>query len=193
MQTNCGPACHTCDLLEIEKRCPMDRDIIGPDVWSTGDLDKMFRRITSEPYTSKYGVNVLSSPETNDGGPWVVTMDNFVSDEEAKRLIALGHVEGYERSTDIGDIQPDGTADSVVSKGRTSSNAWCSNECIEDELVKVVNSRISNMTQIPELNSEDLQLLKYGPGQHYNTHHDYIEFETDRQNGVRIITVYLYL
>jgi len=123
----------------------------------------------------------------------VLTLDNFITDEEADRLIELGDVEGYERSMDVGDIQLDGTASDVVSAGRTSSNAWCSNECLEDELVKGVNKRISSMTQIPEVNSEDLQLLRYGVGQKYEIHHDYIDFDLDRQNGVRLITVYLYL
>lgn len=180
-------------MLSIEKRCPMDRETIGPDVWSPGDLDKMFRRISSEPYKSKYDVKILSSPDNEESGPWVLTMENFVSDEEAERLIELGSIEGYERSMDIGEMQPDGNAGSVVSKDRTSTNAWCSNECIKDELVVGVNTRMSNMTEIPMLNSEDLQLLRYKPGQKYTTHHDYIDFEIDRQGGVRIITVYLYL
>lgn len=192
MEMKCGPACRTCHLLKLQNRCPMDRPTIGPDVWGPGDVDKMFRRLSSqEPYISKYNATVLSSPES--GGPWVLTLDNFITDEEADRLIELGDVEGYERSMDVGDIQLDGTASDVVSAGRTSSNAWCSNECLEDELVKGVNKRISSMTQIPEVNSEDLQLLRYGVGQKYEIHHDYIDFDLDRQNGVRLITVYLYL
>lgn len=194
MKVECGPACFSCDMLSIEKRCPMDRETIGPDVWGPGDLEKMFRRLSSEePYISKYNVTVLSSPDNEDAGPWVLTLDNFVTDDEAERLISLGAVEGYERSTDIGAMKPDGTTGSVVSNGRTSTNAWCSNECLEDEMVQMVNQRISNMTGIPEENSEDLQLLRYEVGQKYNTHHDYIEYETDRQGGVRLITVYLYL
>jgi prolyl 4-hydroxylase len=193
MKLSCGPACFSCDMLSIEKRCPMDREIIGPDVWSPGDLDKVFRKLSSEPYKSKYDVKVLSSPDNIDRGPWVLTMENFVGEDEANRLIELGSVEGYERSTDVGEMQPDGNTDNVVSKDRTSWNAWCSNECIEDKVVEAVSSRISNMTEIPILNSEDLQLLRYGPGQLYVTHHDYIEYEIDRQGGVRIITVYLYL
>ena len=193
MKLNCGPACFSCDMLSIEKRCPMDREIIGPDVWLAGDLDKMFRKLTSEPYTSKYDVKVHSSPDKEEKGPWVITMDNFVSNEEADRLIELGSVEGYERSMDIGEVKLDGSADSIVSKGRTSTNAWCSKECKEEKVVKAVNNRISNMTGIPLVNSEDLQLLRYEPGQFYEAHHDYIEFEVDRQGGVRILTVYLYL
>jgi prolyl 4-hydroxylase len=101
MKLSCGPACFSCDMLSIEKRCPMDREIIGPDVWSPGDLDKVFRKLSSEPYKSKYDVKVLSSPDNIDRGPWVLTMENFVGEDEANRLIELGSVEGYERSTDV--------------------------------------------------------------------------------------------
>ncbi|MGK3749828.1 MAG: prolyl 4-hydroxylase [Bacillariaceae sp.] len=165
MMTNCGPACQTCEQMSINTRCPMDRDLIGPDIWSAGDLNKMFERITAEPFLSQYDVKILSSPDTYEGGPWVITMDNFVNDEEADRLIELGSIEGYVRSTDVGPMKPDGSTEEIVSTGRTSTNAWCSNDCIKDEFVKAVTGRISNMTQFPELNSEDLQLLRYEPGQ----------------------------
>lgn len=193
MKTSCAPACFSCDMLSLERRCPMDRETIGPDVWSPGDLDKMFRKISSEPYKSEYDVKVLSSPDEKDGGPWALTIENFVTDEEADRLIELGSIEGYGRSMDLGEVKPDGMSTNVVSRRRTSWNAWCSNDCIEDKMVKAINSRICNLTGIPEANSEDLQLLRYEPGQYYKIHHDYIEFEIDRQGGPRLITVYLYL
>mmetsp|Transcript_50312 Transcript_50312/g.56216 ORF Transcript_50312/g.56216 Transcript_50312/m.56216 type:complete len:461 (+) Transcript_50312:20-1402(+) len=193
MATRCGPACMACENLDINTRCPLNRDIIGPDVWMAGDLDKMFRRITTEPFLSRYDIHILSSPETNDGGPWVITIDNFVNDEEVERLIEMGSVEGYERSTDVGPMRLDGSTEEIVSTGRTSTNAWCSSKCIKDEFVKAVNDRISSTTQFPEVNSEDLQLLRYEPGQMYERHHDFIEYEVDRQGGVRLLTLYLYL
>jgi len=193
MQLKCGPACLSCDMLSIEKRCPMDRETIGPDVWSPGDLNKMFHRLTSEPYKSKYEVNILSSPEGDDPGPWVLTMENFLNDAEAERLIELGGISGYERSSGVGELEADGVAKEIVTKIRTSWNTWCSEDCLEDETVEAVNKRISDVTQIPLKNSEDLQLLRYYPGQFYKSHHDYIDYEVNRQGGVRLITVYLYL
>lgn len=99
MKIKCGPACLSCDYLSIEGRCPIDKD--APKAWEEGDLNKMFERLTSEPYLTKHSVEILSSPNTT-GGPWVITMDDVISEEEAKRLIELGSVEGYERSTDVG-------------------------------------------------------------------------------------------
>jgi prolyl 4-hydroxylase len=126
-------------------------------------------------------------------GPWVATLDNFVSAEEAEHLIQLGHDEGYTRSSDVGKMKFDGTFESNVNDGRTSKNAWCQFECYNDTIAKQVISKITNITFLPEENSEFLQLLKYEEGEYYRTHHDYIEFQRDRQPGVRILTIFLYL
>jgi len=101
----------------------------------------------------------------------------------------------YERSEDVGKLLPDGSFDSVQSIGRTSENAWCAhrNKCRNDTLVQLVHDRIAKVTGIPEVNSEDFQLLKYEPGQFYRTHHDYIEHQKDRRSGPRILTFFLYL
>jgi prolyl 4-hydroxylase len=87
----------------------------------------------------------------------------------------------------------DGTYDSYQNNGRTSTNAWCLEECYDDALTKNVLTKIENLTGIPDANSEYLQLLKYEVGQFYNTHHDYINFHLERAQGVRILTVFLYL
>jgi len=44
--------------------------------------------VTSEPYLSKYSVEILSSP--SKGGPWVVQFDNILTETEANHLIELG-------------------------------------------------------------------------------------------------------
>ena len=102
---------------------------------------------------------------------------------------------GYERSEDVGRLQADGSYDSVQSTGRTSENAWCShrNNCRTDPIVEKVHERIAKVTGIPKEHSEDLQLLKYTPGQFYRQHHDYIEHQRDRRCGPRVLTFFLYL
>ena len=37
------------------------------------------------------------------------------------------------------------------------------------------------------------QMLRYEEGEYYQTHHDYIPHQKQRQSGVRILTVYMYL
>jgi prolyl 4-hydroxylase len=177
MKKDCAPACKSCDYLSIEVRCPLDPD--APNAWSAGDLNAMFVRLSSEPYLSMYEAKVLSSPDTT-GGPWVITMENVVTAEEAEHLIELGSIEGYERSGDVGKLKPDGTFDAHINSGRTSTNAWCEHECYKNETALAVMARLSNITGIIETNSEFLQLLRYEEGQHYQVHHDYIAHDMKR-------------
>lgn len=193
MDKVCAPVCQRCEALTIEGRCPIDPD--APQAWGPGDLNKMFERLTSEPYKSKYSVEILSSPSENDDddGPWIITMDDVITEMEAQRLIELGHERGYERSQDVGRAKADGTHEKYVNDGRTSTNAWCNEECMDDPYAISVMDRLTEITGIPKLNSEHLQLLKYEVGQSYVIHHDYVAHHITKQGGVRILTVFLYL
>jgi len=190
MKQNCAPACQSCEYLSIRYRCPIDPN--APKAWKEGDLNKMFEKLTQEPYLSQYSVEILSSPTITDG-PWVITIDDVVSAEEAETLIELGKEKGFERSETVGLKQANGSHGSRVASGRTSSNTWCQEKCYNNTKATNVIQRLSNLTGIDEMNSEYLQLLQYEPGQFYSTHHDYIDYHTQRQSGVRILTMYLYL
>jgi prolyl 4-hydroxylase len=86
-----------------------------------------------------------------------------------------------------------GSYDKKVNTGRTSTNAWCQNDCEADPHTAAVIQRMEDITGIPSPNFEFLQLLKYEVGQYYQQHHDYIEFHTERKQGVRTLTIFLYL
>jgi prolyl 4-hydroxylase len=176
-------------MLHIDNRCPIDPDAV--DTWShAGHLTKTFERIVTDPAFEQYEPTILSQPPE---GPWMIQMENFLSDEEAERLIELGYQQSYERSADVGKKQADGTYSQKVNGGRTSKNAWCIKECYEDPMARLVSERIENVTGIPETNSENLQLLRYEEGEFYNTHNDFIPYQIDRQCGARILTFYMYL
>ena len=76
-------------------------------------------RLTSNTEPQHYEPKVLSRPSYKDGdseetadyqlGPWVVVLDNFLSDKECERLIELATMEGYNRSNDVGEKRDDGT------------------------------------------------------------------------------------
>lgn len=141
----------------------------------------MFERIVHEPrYQTQYNITALSrpdvaqsnvsSPDPQPNQPWVVMLDNFLSVDEANRLIALGSAIGYERSTDVGVVQTDGSFEKRVSTSRTSTNAWCNtDECESDPTVQSLHRRIEELTNIPSTHSEAFQLLQYEPGQFYGT------------------------
>ena len=102
-----------------------------------------------------------------------MNLPSIPSDEECDRLIELGAAQGYERSTEYdNDTNVDGSAKFVEAEGRTSTNAFCHEECHDDPHVVSVVERIAEMTGIPSDNYESLQLVRYEEGQFYEQHHD---------------------
>lgn len=111
--------------------------------------------------------NVVLKPETDVDAPWVVVLDDFLTEAECETLIALGHDRGYELSKDVGLKKFDGSYDSKQSSGRTSHNTWCLEECYQNATTQTVLSKIENLTGIPDRNAEYLQLLRYEESQFY--------------------------
>jgi prolyl 4-hydroxylase len=216
MLVNCSPSCFSCHKISFEERCP-PRDENLPPALLPNELNTMFERIvTTAPGNSTdamqlasqrrelgadgspiYTVTVHSRPSEikEENGPWIITFDNFLTDQECDTLIELGYKAGYERSRDVGARKKDGTFDSYESTSRTSTNAWCSekNGCKNDATVQKILQRLSLVTGIDSDNYEDFQLLKYEEGQFYRAHHDYIPHQRKRQPGPRILTFFLYL
>lgn len=144
------------------------------NVWEPGSLDKMFEAITTDPYyKQQYDINVILKPgmkiASSLGAPWVVAVDNFLTDAECDTLIRLGGDQGYQQSKDVGAKKFDGTYDANLSPGRTSTNAWCLDACFDDPVSKSVIHKLENITGISDAHAEYLQLLKYEVGQFYGT------------------------
>merc|ERR1719273_2509881 len=90
-------------------------------------------------------------------------------------------------------MKADGSAEYDIDDSRTSENAWCGDKCNDDPLASAVINRMSEVTGIPTANQEYIQILRYKPGQYYEKHHDYIEYQVERPTGPRILTFFLYL
>lgn len=176
MEERCAPFCESCEIFHVQARCPMDRN--AKHAWYPGDLNRMFERIITEPeIVERFQPKVLSrptlAPEDIDAdevdylidGPWVVTLENFVSATEAQFFIDIGGEIGYKRSADVGEEMEDGSYDDSVNDGRTSENAWCEEDCKSHAITLDVMSRMEFITGIPTGNSESLQLLRYEVGQ----------------------------
>ena len=147
MKMKCAPSCQTCDLIDISNRCPPLGDNVRPGLLP-GELTAMFERIVDtapgnrtdrndfaiDEGMTNYTVTVHSRPKPLDDDegpivsvkrdleqpPWIITFENFISDEECEHLIELGYKSEYKRSEDVGKLLPDGTFDSVKSETRTS-------------------------------------------------------------------------
>jgi len=200
MWENCAPSCKACDMLLYERRCPYDPDSFR--ALQPGDLNRMFARIIEDPEYRKYEPVAWSQPTMTAAQraanphvrdyPWVVSLENFLSDEEVERLLELAEEDGYEESDDGGEYLEDGTFVTYLIPGRTSFNSWC-RECFTDPLGQDVVARIEEMTQIDRHHFEHLQMLRYEYSQHYHVHHDFDTYDVPRQPGPRVITFFLYL
>jgi len=194
MMEDCAPACGSCEESIINPRSAEDDLIIAactPDestnIFKEGELEDMFLRIVGElpfeegvePNVPDYKVNIHSRPlKAGDEdleedeldyhvGPWIVTLDNFLTDEECDRLVELGTEEGYARSS----LQEEDTYGEEQLKFetesddayRTSTNSWCMSEaCNNDPITRRVIQKIESTTSVPDAYAEHLQLLKYG-------------------------------
>jgi prolyl 4-hydroxylase len=193
MKVKCAPACKSCHLIDIAKRCPVLPDAV-PGL-QPGDLNKMFERIVKTAPGNRtltdderqqliasgmteYTVTVHSRPSDETVAdisietdkklpPWVITFDNFLTEEECDAIVEHGYIEGYKRSEDVGKQTFDGSVESVKSKGRTSENAWCGSRdgCRNETVPMRVHDRIAAITGVPPENSEDFQILRYEIGQ----------------------------
>ena len=190
MAMHCALACQTCLKLDLSQRCPVDESM--KDALKSGELHSMFENIVMNSDFAKYQPSIHSRPAeiskdiedkyfpdgsnvTSKIGPWVVTLENFLSDEECDALVEFGHKLGFQRSKDIGEINFDGTFSSSENNGRTSTNAWCNDECNSHPLVSQVLIRMGEITKTPVMNQEPLQLLNYQVGQFYQRHHDFTD------------------
>jgi len=185
MIVNCPKSCKACHLRDAKVRCQRATlNISTEPIYKPGDLNWMFANIAEEfPH---YGITVISQ------SPWIVTFDNFLTDEETDALIATN--EGnWERSTDTGSVNEFGETGRVLSTGRTSSNAWCRQNCLENPHVQNVVRKIEEVTKVPRDNYESFQVLQYEVGQRYNMHHDMGERQNLLACGPRILTFFLYL
>jgi len=209
MIENCAPACQICHLQDC-KRQPkatwmpgdlyrMFERLVGEqpltDYQQENGMPDLVRNFTihSRPTTPLHleeeEEEVVDEEEEDQeypyvvGGPWVVTIDDFLTPEECDYLIEMGHKNGYNRST---ETNKEGS--NRETEYRTSSNTWCRNECADSPITKRILEKIYILTGLSVKNAELIQLLQYEPGQFYQSHHDFVAPQLRR-----VLTFFLYL
>ncbi|KAL1503099.1 hypothetical protein AB1Y20_011162 [Prymnesium parvum] len=169
MRESCPVSCGTCGARRYS--C----DDIGDDALGDGDLSRVFTRLLEQ---TEYTPRQLSSD------PWVVMLDSFLEEEEAREVIRVGG-HSFERSLA-------GFGNGEVAS-RTSSTSWCNVPvCEKNETMLRLKARITDAVQTPWQNTEHLQLLRYEEGQFYLLHHDQ-NSPVDSAAGPRVFTFFLYL
>jgi prolyl 4-hydroxylase len=222
MRKNCPAACQDCLMADPNKRCPVDYESSVFHSGGIGGMFERWLEEAGEDVaafsqdnlprggTHPLGkLTVLTSPYhdmmplLNDEDkqiahefsplPWVVQIDDFLSEEECQRLIELGADKNERSMEDARTSFAIDEQNDVVSDRRTSTNTWCQDECRDNPIVQHVMERMVNMTGIPDGNMEHLQLVRYKSGQYYREHHDFSPAHTGTQYGPRILTFFLYL
>lgn len=141
--------------------------------FADGELEAMFTRLGATH-------RALSSD------PWIVSIDDFLSEDEADEigLLAAAHDDAFEASRD----------DRYEASHRTSTTLHCNSHprCAGSEAVRRMEAKAANMLGLPLEHAEPLQIVRYGPGTFYRTHHDQNALR-DEPWGVRGLTLFVYL
>jgi hypothetical protein len=176
MKHDCRRSCNACDWRDTY--C-VDKLSEPPALEGTGKITATIERAAT---FTEFGPIIRSSPHFEKPGPWVITFDRFISEEEVDAFISSTESH-FDRSL----------AGDVISPVRTSQQAWCQvDPCVNHPLVNRVHDRVVNVTGIPKQNAEFFQVLRYEPGQFYKVHHDQ-NADPDSLMGVRLFTFFIYL
>jgi len=139
-----------------------------------------------------------SAPD-DPNAPWIENLGwkpraflfhNFITPEECQTIIELGQ-RNISKSLVVSDK---GTG--VESKARTSNGVFLVGAFMtKSPLLRYMEKKIAQWTQIPVENGEAFYLLKYEEGQQYKAHNDWFPDEKikDDVQGNRMATVLIYL
>lgn len=189
MTTKCCPACDSIDDVKYFTDCPIDPDTYNA-FYAPGQVTETFLGMLQRVKAAGFSPIVHAAPDKNavpaeyiadsdnvdsvKHGPWVVTIDDFVTNQEADALVDHGEKLKFERSMD-GIVKEDGTSDLGYVSFRTSHETYCfaNTDCVADPIVVNLMERITTALQMPLENCDYLQLLRYKKGQLYKEHQDY--------------------
>ena len=145
-----------------------------------------------------------SNDEDDDLSPWIVVLDNVLTDDECEWWIEKGHDIGFEAASEITDeVELEtGVFGSQTGDGRVSSHAWCDDEddpdgspCEQEPTARRTLERLLGLlgNQIPHSHTEPLEIVHYPTGGYFEPHHDLIETQGAEWCGNRILSLYVFL
>lgn len=185
MREQCSKACNYCDYsvrCEPYKYYPSALNL--SDVPYPQLYDKVFYKIMGDKYLRwKYDIKMLSFD------PPIIEFNNLIPDYFIDDFLIKNNFD-YKASADAGELDENFVYKPVFSETRTSSNAWCGEHCIGVEYIYDI---IEEITNIKRNHYEQIQVLKYEIGEHYYSHHDFIDIQYDMPCGPRILTLFIYL
>jgi len=130
----------------------------------------------------------FDGPDGPDGDyPELVEIDDFLTPEECNRIIELADPKMV-RSQVMGN---------TTTNDRTSSNTFLPYKL--DPVVSKVINKSCELTFMPIINAEELQVVRYGKSQEYRPHFDACDTKKKecsgdyKRGGMRHVTVLIYL
>jgi prolyl 4-hydroxylase len=130
--------------------------------------------------------------------PRVLRAENFLTDEECAHIVQSA--EGHMFTSGVAMKDADAAEGHKADEFRTSSQ-YSLSPGSTDELLALTR-RVQSLTRVPATHTEQIQVLRYQPTQHYSAHHDFFDpgdysrGGLSRQRGFasnRLTTVFLYL
>lgn len=124
--------------------------------------------------------------------PHVLFVDNLLSATECDQLIALGR--RNMRASTVIDMDSGGEK---FSGDRSSSSAALTR--LGSPLIARIERRLAEFAQWPIEHGEALQILRYGPGQEYRPHYDFVDPTQPgaqpflARGGQRVASIVMYL
>jgi hypothetical protein len=118
--------------------------------------------------------------------PYVVMIHDWFPTESIGAIQDV-FKDGWERSR-VGGV----TGADSASALRTSEQIWCRRDCEAKPRIAALAKQVEDLLGMPRRRFEDLQVLRYRPGQQYKEHHDYIQEQIYFPCGPRILTLFVY-
>ena len=190
MLAHCSLVCQFCDKVEKFHRCAATTDNgIGNAETSglfhkAGDLNSFFRQAKEGGRWDEYRPEYLSQPgghanadgeaDANDGSPWVVRFDSFLSASESKRMIDIANIIGWSDSK-VEEKDMFGGNPEKVPPQRSSKSAVCraGAACDSEPVYTAVMKRVADTIGIPREHFEHTEIVKYEHRDSFGVHHDY--------------------
>uniref|UniRef100_A0A7S2RD56 ShKT domain-containing protein n=1 Tax=Eucampia antarctica TaxID=49252 RepID=A0A7S2RD56_9STRA len=218
MLEHCSLACMSCHLVTQFNTCrnlqtnKNEKDLQENSLMSFSkstngkfkNIDELFLGIVTDKTKQSFGkAEVITMPhkykddvsDSNIGSnhvvdnPWIVKFDDFVSNDEVDALISLAESNGWDSKDSLSQPQtPKSTTCKIWAKDEKETT------CLEsNDVFNRVTHRISDLTSLPLVNFENVEMLKYEKHESTGMYHDFLIHDTWKPAGPRILSAFLIL
>ena len=124
--------------------------------------------------------------EGREDDPYVVVLQNFLSDEEANHLQALGSNIGWTLNNNTNTSLYHGAS-------CRNADAAATTTCNNDEIYQRVMDRIASLADTTQSFLEPMDLLQFGSGEYMAPHHHFEVNSIWKPAGPRVLSLFLFL